>query len=104
MSTRLLPRLVGATLLLPALLLASACGGRGLGVQSFPPSADLQAATEPKQKPTVEIVTDPQANERYNAAIESRGDRIYDAAVRICEWAVEMGMKPGFECRRDPPH
>lgn len=69
-------------------------------MQTFPPPADLKAATDPKPIPTADIVTDPQANERYNAAVEGWGDRAHDAGVRICEWAVEIGLKLDFKCRR----
>lgn len=71
-----------------------------MAVQTFPPSADLKAATESKPRPTAEIVSDPQAAERYNAAVEGWGDRAHDAGVRVCEWAVQMGMKLDFACRR----
>lgn len=69
-------------------------------MQTFPPSADLEAATETKPKPTPDIVTDPQANERYNAAVESWGDRVSDAGRRLCDWSVELGAKLPFKCRR----
>lgn len=69
-------------------------------MQTFPPTVDLQTATEPKPKPTPDIVTDPQANERYNAAVESWGDRKLSAGERICTWAKDMGMKLPFECKR----
>jgi hypothetical protein len=101
MKTLSLPRQAAVTLLLPALLLVSACNGRVTAVQTFPPNADLQAVTEPKPKPTPDIVTDPQANERYNAAVEGWGDRVLDAGQRICTWAVDMGAKLPFQCRRD---
>jgi hypothetical protein len=73
-------------------------------VQTFPPSADLEAVTAVKPRPTPEIVTDPQANERYNAAVEGWGDRVQSAGQRICQWAVDMGAKLPFECRREAPH
>jgi hypothetical protein len=73
-------------------------------VQTFPPSVDLEAVTAVKPKPTPDIVTDPQANERYNAAVEGWGDRVQSAGQRICQWAVDMGAKLPFECRREAPH
>lgn len=97
-------RLAAVTALLPSLLLVSACGGRVTAVQTFPPTADLQAVTAEKPRPSPEIVSDPQANERYNAAVEGWGDRLLDAGRRICEWAVETGAKLPFECRREAPH
>jgi hypothetical protein len=94
------PRL--AALILPPLWLSLAAGscGQGPGVQTFPPPVDLKEVTEPQPKPTPEIVTDPQANERYNAAVEMHGIGVLSAGIRICEWAKEVGMKLDFACRR----
>lgn len=93
-------RLVGVTALLPLLLAVSGCGGRAIPVQTFPPSADVKAVTEPKPRPTPDIVTDPQANERYNAAVESALDRAYSAGVRLCKFLKEIGAPYPFECER----
>lgn len=69
-------------------------------MRTFPPSADVEAATASKPKPTPDIVTDPQAAERYNAAVENWGDRGHDAAARICEFLKNMGAPYAFQCRR----
>ena len=69
-------------------------------MQSYPPSADVEAVTSPKPQPTPDIVTDPQANARYNAAVESWGDTIHAAGVRICLWAQQSGAKLPFKCDR----
>lgn len=104
MKKSLMQRLAVATVLLPLLSGVSACGARGIAVQTFPPSADLQAVTEAKPRPSPEIVTDPQAAERYNAAVEGWGDRVLSAGQRVCQWAIDMGAKLPFECRREAPH
>lgn len=94
------PRRAGSLALLTVLSLAIASCARGLPVQAFPSHADLQAATEPKPRPPVEIVTDPQENARYDAEVEGWGERVQAAGVRLCEWADSVGAKLPFECRR----
>lgn len=93
-----------ARILLPLLLMpASSCAERAIAVQSYPPNADVEAVTAPKPQPTPDIVTDPQANARYNAAVESWGDTIHSAGVRICQWAQQSGAKLSFLCDRKQP-
>lgn len=60
---------------------------------AFPPPADLEAVTEPKPKPTVDIVTSAQAAERYNAEVEGWGDRVSAAGARLCRYYRDLGMK-----------
>jgi len=93
-------RRAGSLALLIAPLLATACAGRVTPVQTFPSHADLQAVTEPKPRPTPDIVTDPQANARFDAELEGWGERVQSAGVRICTWARSMGAKLPFDCRR----
>lgn len=81
--------------LLPALLLASACGNSG----GYPPLADVKAITEAKPVPGDEIATDPVAEAHYNAAVESWGDRLASAGARLCRFFDETGM-PGLDCPR----
>ena len=69
-------------------------------MQTFPPSADLQAVTEPQPKPSPAIATDPQANARYVAETDRWGNRVRNAGVRICEWVIDMGGKLPFDCER----
>lgn len=57
---------------------------------------DVEASQEPKPAPELAIATDPVAREAYNAAIESWGDRVSDAAVRMCRSMNDMGGK--FAC------
>lgn len=91
------PLLLATTLL--SLSLASACAdSRPVSVSIFPPSADLQAATEPKPVPTGNIVTDPVARERYNVAVETWGEGLWRAGGRLCRWAVENGAELPFIC------
>ena len=98
--TSSLPRRAGSLALPIALLLATGCNRQVTPVQTYPSNADLQAATEPKPRPSPAIVTDPQANARYDAEVEGWGERVQAAGVRICKWADSMGAKLPFECRR----
>jgi len=93
-------RRAGSLALLIALSLVTASCARGIPVQTYPSNADLQAVTEPKPRPTPDIVTDPQANARYDAEVESYAERVQAAGVRICTWAESMGAKLPFDCRR----
>lgn len=60
--------------------------------------ADVEASQAAKPRPTAAIVTDPEARERYNADVENWGDRVHDAAVRMCRWMNDRGGK--FACGR----
>jgi hypothetical protein len=55
------------------------------------------AATESKPVPTNAIATDPVAEAQYNSAVESWGDRVRAAGVRLCRFFDETGMK-GLDC------
>lgn len=88
------PRRRAASLaLLPMLLLASACAH----VAGFPPPADLKAVTEAKPEPTDAIATDPVAEAHYNAAVESWGDRVRSAGLRLCRFFAAQ-KTPGVDC------
>lgn len=62
----------------------------------FPPSAEVKAVQEPKPKPPVEIVTDDTIAAQYDADVESWGERVQSAGVRLCLWFNENGAE--FEC------
>ena len=62
----------------------------------FPDARELQAVTEPKPKPPVDILTDPEASDRYSSALESWGDRLWSAGSRLCRFFREQGM--GVQC------
>ena len=83
-----LRRRAALSALLPALLLASACAASGA---RRPPVADIRAVTEAKPLPTDAIASDPVAEARYNAAVESWGDRIRAAGMRLCRFFAETG-------------
>lgn len=62
----------------------------------FPSAADVEASQEAKPRPSPAIVTDPVAREAYNAEVESWGDRVHDAAVRMCRSMNDLGAD--FAC------
>ncbi len=70
-------------------LCLTACATTG----AYPPAADIAAVTEAKPQPTADILTDPAANDRYNSAIEARGDRLYAAGARLCRFFARTGMR-----------
>ena len=55
------------------------------------------AVTEAEPEPTDDILTDPQAYERYNNAVESWGLRLRAAGLRLCNFFKDTGMK-GLDC------
>jgi len=61
----------------------------------FPPAQDIAAVTEAKPKPSPDILTDPAASDRYGASVESWGERVQAAGVRLCRFFVAQGMKVG---------
>lgn len=72
----------------------------------MPPAADVEGATEPKPLPPVNIATDAQANAQYSADVESWGERVRAAGVRVCEWLNDAVKTADYECRdsRMPGH
>lgn len=83
----------------PLLLVVSGCGERARpATPSSVSAADLKAVTEAKPAPTDEILTDAKANDRYNAAVELWGERLWRAGTRICRAAVADGAKLPFDC------
>ena len=75
-----------------AIALALSTAGCATAPKPYPPQADLQALAEVKPKPTAAILTDPAANDRYNAALESWGDRLSAAGLRLCRYFKAQGM------------
>lgn len=86
-----------ALLLLASPLVASGCAPHA---SRFPPSADIQAATERKPQPTAEIVRSAKAEAEYNASVESWGDRLHAAGSRLCRYFRDTGMT--IECPSPP--
>lgn len=76
-----------ALIVLAALVLA---GCRS--ANDFPPTADVQAATERKPVPPASILTDPGASDQYNARLEAWGERVQAAGVRLCRYFKARGM------------
>lgn len=58
---------------------------------AFPAAADVEASQEAKPRPSAAIVTDPVARAQHDAAIEGWGDRVSDAAVRMCRQMNALG-------------
>lgn len=61
-------------------------------VPDFPPPADVEAATETKPVPPTTILTDPTASDRYNAELESWGERVQAAGMKLCRYFKGKGM------------
>ena len=90
------PRLM-ASLTLPVLLLAvSGCDKQAVIQAQFPPAQDVEAATEAKPVPPLDIVTSARAAAEYNAAVETWGMRVQSAGVRVCKWLKERGAS--YDC------
>lgn len=62
----------------------------------YPPRVDVEAATEVKPIPPVDIVTDDAVAAQYDADVESWGERVQSAGVRVCRWLNERGAE--FDC------
>lgn len=90
-------RLMASLALLLCATTVSGCAAQERTRLAFP-SAELQAAIEPKPQPTAAILTSDQASEDYNAALEGWGDRVSAAGGRICRWFKRAGAKVPFEC------
>lgn len=86
---------------LPAIVAAISIALAGCGEKpsiGFPSRADVQAVIAAKPKPSAKTLTDPDANDTYNSALEAWGDRISAAGHRICKSLVTQGM-PGLTCK-----
>ena len=84
--------------LLPAaavLAIASGCAPAPISTP-LPPAADVEAATEPKPVPPLEILDSEEASLLYDNAIEAHGERVRAAAVRVCLWLNLNGGK--YDC------
>ncbi len=96
---RLMRRRVALLALPPLLSAVSGCAER---VRPATPSsvsaADVKAVIEAKPVPGDNILTDTKAADRYNAALELWGERLWRAGARICRAIVADGMKLPFEC------
>lgn len=64
-----------------------------------PPAIDVEAATEPKPLPPVEIATDEAVALQYDLEIEAHGERIRAAAVRVCLWLNANGTN--YDCKEN---
>lgn len=53
---------------------------------------------ERKPRPTPDIVTDAQANARYSASVESWGERVQAAGVRVCKWLNSASKDADYKC------
>lgn len=81
------PSPISRSLLLLALLPASACTTRAA---IHPPVADLEAVVEPKPVPSDDIATSQKAADDFSASIEAWGDRVSAAGARLCRWSVRV--------------
>ena len=76
------------------LAILTACGDRP--AVGTPLIADIEAAAETKPPPNAAILSDPNADARYNAEIEAWGDRVSAAGRRLCRFYRDVGVK--VEC------
>ena len=65
-------------------------------VATFPTPAEIDAVTEAKPVPPIEIATDDNVAAQYDADIESWGERLQSAGVRLCDWFNDQGGE--FDC------
>lgn len=86
------PHRLHALALLPVLLVASACDKRVSIEMPKPPVADIEAVTAPKPKPVGDIVNDDKAAARHSEALESWGEGLSAAGVRLCRWFHDAGV------------
>lgn len=87
--------LIASLILFAFGLVASGCNDQVQISPEFPPAADLKV--EPKPVPGVDIVTSAAASAEYDVAVESWGQRGWNAVGRICRWAKDLGA-PGIDC------
>lgn len=78
--------------------IVSACHEPVGRLPNYPDATDVQAAQEAKPEPPLEILTDEQAAAWYDANVESWGDRVHDAGVRMCRSLKEAGAPYPFPC------
>lgn len=62
----------------------------------YPPNADVEATTEAKPVPPIEIVTDENVAAQYDADVEAWGERLQSAGKRVCNWLNRNGGD--FDC------
>ena len=53
---------------------------------------------EAKPKPTADIATDARANALYSAAVESWGERVRSAGVRVFKWLNKASKDASYDC------
>ena len=82
----------------PVLLLGM-CHSTVIERPVFPPRADIKAVTEAKPVPPIEIVIDPEVEAQYDADLESWGERLRSAGIRLCNWSVDQGAD--FTCPKE---
>lgn len=77
-------------------LTVSACDPQVIEKPIFPSRADVEAMTEAKPIPPVEIATDEEAAVQHDADLESWGERLHSAGARVCRWFNFNGAD--FDC------
>lgn len=88
-----------ATVMIPVfVLLVNGCAGPARIQLAFPPAADVERLQAANPEPTPDIVTDPAADARFNAAIENELTGKSDAGARLCQWFKDRGAAYPFPC------
>lgn len=72
------------------LLAAPGCATPVSQLQTYPPANLL--GVEAKPVPSIDILTSAQAAAQHNIALESWGQRGWDAVRAVCVWAKARGM------------
>lgn len=59
---------------------------------TYPDREDVEAIAKPKPKPPLEIAADPEASDRYQAAVQHYADEVGKAGKRVCRFLKRTGM------------
>lgn len=78
-------------LFLPVIMLCLPAAMCQTAAPGYPAAQDVTAMVETKPRPSDDILT-PGGSARYNADVESWGDRISAAAKRVCRNLKAQGM------------
>jgi hypothetical protein len=58
----------------------------------------VEAATEPKPAPPADIASNPASGATYSADLESWGERLRSAGLRVCRWLNDASKDADYKC------